>query len=231
MLSIMRILLIIIITTYPFIGFSNSDLLKINSLFNKGILDEKNFLKSIEDQGVDTSSDDFLDIFELYKKGSIEFDIFNDAILNLNQSLNKDLHKSNVRSFKFGKCSGSSLLCDELFKLPEEDLITKIQLDTYNTCEQAISSLEDQDDLFDNATEKQGWREMSRKLFIKNDNFSVVINFLYFIPQYGRNVDVKMYIKGYIGTKQNNCKDFSLYNLGIDVLGRNIGTVDLKEIF
>ena len=227
----MKTLLIVIFIIFPFIVLSNSDLLKINSLFEKGILDEKSFLKSIEGQGVDTSSNEFLDVFELYKNGSIGFDTFNRAVLNLNQSLLKVSNKSNVRFFKFGKCSGSNLLCDELFKLPEEDLITEIQVDTFNTCEQAINTFKDQEDLFDNATEKQGWREMSRKVFIKNDNFSIVINFLYFIPQYGRNVDVKMYIKGDLGTEQNNCKDFVLYNLGIDVIGKNIGTVDLEEVF
>ena len=36
---------------------------------------------------------------------------------------------------------------------------------------------------------------MNRKLFIKNNNFSVVIDYILYIPQYSRNVDIKMYVK------------------------------------
>ena len=151
--------------------------------------------------------------------------------MNLNKSQSIKQSNLNLRTFKFGECRGSSLLCSELFKLPEEDLMTEIPTDDYDSCEEAISLFNEQEDIFDDATEKQGWKEMNRKLFIKNNNFSVVINFLYFIPQYARHVDVKMYIRGDLGTEENTCKDFSLFNIGIDVMGRNIGTIELEEVY
>ncbi len=226
----MNRILIVIFMIIPLVALGNSDLKKINSLFYKGVLDELNYMKSVEDIGIDISTKEFLDVLELFKKGAIDFDTFNSAILNLGENSSKIFKKSNTRSFKFGKCLGSNLLCQELFKLPEDDLVTEIPIDNYNSCEDAINYLKKQEDMFDTATEKQGWREMSRRVFIKNDNFSIVINFLYFIPQYGRNVEIKMYIKGDLGSKENNCKDFSLYNLGIDIFGKNIGTIDLEEI-
>ena len=215
----------------PFIALGNSDLEKINSLFNKGILDEASYIKSINELGIDISSDEFSDVIELFKKGSIDFNTFNDAILNLNKTKSIKQSNLNLRTFKFGKCRGSSLLCSELFKLPEQDLMIEIPTDDYDSCEEAIKSLNEQEDTFDDATEKQGWKEMNRNLFIKNNNFSLVVNFLYYIPQYGGNVDVKMFIKGDLGTEEKACKDFSLFNLGIDILGRNIGTIALEEVF
>lgn len=227
----MKNLLTLTFIIIPFITLGNSDIEKINNLFNKGVFDEASYIKSIKELGISTLSDEFSDVLELYKKGRIDFNTFNDAVLNLNKSQSIKKSNSNLRTFKFGECRGSSLLCRELFKLPEEDLLTEIPTDDYDSCEEAISSLNEQEDIFDNATKKQGWREMNRKLFIKNNNFSVVINFLYFVPQYGRSVDVKMYIKGDLGTEENACKDFSLFNLGIDVMGRNLGTIELEEVY
>ena len=227
----MKNLLILILLLIPFIALGNSDIEKINSLFNKGVLDEANYIKSINELGIRTVSDEFLDVLELYKKGTIDFNTFNDAILSLNKSQSIKKSNSNLRTFKFGECRGSSFLCSELFKLPDEDLMTEISTDDYDSCEEAINSFNEQEDIFDDATEKQGWKEMYRKLFIKNNNFSLFINFLYYIPQYARHVEVKMYIKGDLGTEENACKDFSLFNLGIDVMGKNIGTIELEEVY
>ena len=226
----MKKIFLTLLIMVPLNSFGNNDLIKINNLFDKGVLNEKSYLKSAKDLGLDVSSKEFVDILELYKRGSIEFDSFNEGIVNI-ISLQSNQPLSNIRYFKFGDCRGSSLLCNQLFNLPEEDLITEIPIDSYDTCQDAIKSFKEQEDIFDNATENQGWREMYRKLFVRENNFSVVINFIYFIPQYSRNVDVTMYIKGDLGTEENNCKDFSLYNLGIDVNRRNIGTIDLEEIF
>lgn len=49
-------------------AFSNADLAKINSLFDKGILDEAGYLKSIKELGVNTTTEEFSDILKLYKK-------------------------------------------------------------------------------------------------------------------------------------------------------------------
>ena len=227
----MKNLLTLIFIIIPFIALGNSDIEKINSLFNKGVLDEVSYIKSIKELGISTLSDEFSDVLELYKKGSIDFNTFNDAVLNLNKSQSIKQSNSNLRTFKFGDCRGSSLLCNELFKLPEEDLLMEASIDDFDSCEEAINSFYEQDDIFDDATESQGWREMTRKLFIRNNNFSVVINYILFIPQYSRNVDVKMYIKGDLGTEENACKDFSLFSLGIDVLGQNLGTIEIEEVY
>ena len=40
-----------------------------------------------------------------------------------------------------------------------------------------------------------------------------------------------MYIKGDLGKEENYCKDFSLFNIGIDILGSNIGSIELIEVF
>ena len=227
----MKHLLTLIFIIIPFIASGNSDLEKINSLFNKGVLDDASYIKSINEFGINTSSDEFSDVLELYKKGSIEFNTFSNAILNLNEPLLTKQRVSNLRTFKLVECRGSSLLCNELFKLPEEDLLMEASIDDFDSCEEAINSFYEQDDIFDDATESQGWREMTRKLFIRNNNFSVVINYILFIPQYSRNVDVKMYVKGDLGTEENACKDFSLFSLGIDVLGQNLGTIEIEEVF
>lgn len=126
---------------------------------------------------------------------------------------------------------GDNLLCSELLNLPEQDLLTEISTDDFKSCEDVKISLNEKEDIFDDTTLKQWWRELSRKIFIKNNNFSVVINYFYFIPQYGRNVEVKMSIQGDLGSEENTCKDFSLYNLSIDIMGRNIGTIKLQEVF
>ena len=151
----MKNLLTIIFIIIPCIVLGNSDLEKINSLFNKAILDEVSYIKSINELGINTLSNEFSDVLELYKKGSINFNTFNDAILNLNKSQSIKQSNSNLRTFKFGECRGSSLLCNELFKLSEEDLMTEISTDDYDSCEEVISSLNEQEDIFDDATEKQ----------------------------------------------------------------------------
>lgn len=227
----MKIFFTIFFIFIPFIALGDNDLTKINKLFAKDVLDEANYLKSIKDLGINIHSDEFSDLLDLYKKGSIDFDVFNNAILKLNKPQSNKQSISNYRIFKLDECKGSSLLCDELFKLPEEDLLTKISIDDFDSCEEVIKLINEQEDIFDDATEKQGWREMSRKLFIKKNNFSLVLNYLYFIPQYGRNVNVKMYIKGDLGKEENYCKDFSLFNIGIDILGSNIGSIELIEVF
>ena len=69
----MKNLLTLTFIIIPFITLGNSDIEKINNLFNKGVFDEASYIKSIKELGISTLSDEFSDVLELYKKGRIEY--------------------------------------------------------------------------------------------------------------------------------------------------------------
>lgn len=102
---------------------ASENLSKLNNLYLNGILDKDVYFESLNNLGIDTSNDIFINLFDLFSNQVLDISSYEKSILNLISisgndkeitKNNKDKKLENSMAFKIDKCVGDVDLCTDL---------------------------------------------------------------------------------------------------------------------
>lgn len=118
-----KILIVILILSFNPL-FANDNLNKLNNLFLNGILDKESYFSSINNLGIDTDNETFINLFKLFSNKVLDIKSYEKSLNNLIDILdnndkeiivlkdNTQLKKS--KSYIASDCKGDSTLCSDI---------------------------------------------------------------------------------------------------------------------
>ena len=129
-----KVLILLILTFSFFLANANEKISKLNELYLNGVLDKSSYLGSLENLGVNTSNEIFINLFDLFSDSTLDIESYEKSLVNLialsnqnnssnesvvseHQQLNND---QKIKEYKIVNCRGDSYLCKTLeqVKLP-----------------------------------------------------------------------------------------------------------------
>lgn len=208
-----------------FTFFANGDekISKLNELYLSGVLDKSSYLGSLENLGVNTSNEIFINLFDLFSDSTLDTESYEKSLVNLiglsnqNNSTNKSElfepkklnNDETIKEYKIVNCKGDSSTCKflEQSNLPFflEDKKVVIDRETIQAFIDSDNSLQ---------------RIMSTKNFSKNDTFTHIIQIMHVR---GFLLDFKF--SGYL---EGN--DFFMTGMSLTANGREMNSSDLELI-
>jgi len=99
---------------------ANENINKLNQLFLNGTINQEVYIQSINNLGINTNNDIFINLFELFKQGIIDQNSYESSLSNLSdlairQPEEKVQKLSNeIQSYRIESCNGNIELCGDI---------------------------------------------------------------------------------------------------------------------
>ena len=191
----MKKIIILIIFLFHQSLFANENLNKLNNLYLNGVLNKDTYFDSLNNLGVDTSNDIFLNLFGLFSDRVLDIESYEQSLNNLISISDKNNEKKTIskkaeniatsKSYGVENCKGDSTLCKDLVSTVESikfDLIEdEVKLDTGFL-----------DPLIASDTELVRHMGLKYSRDKKSDDFRIMINILHI-----RGALIRCTFKGY----------------------------------
>jgi hypothetical protein len=155
---------------------ANEDMSKLNSLYLNGVLDKNTYFTTIQNMGIDTSNEIFLNLFDLFSDNVLDLNSYESSLKNLlsvannseveNTSAKVDKNDNNStlkKRYILSNCKGNSNLCDAFAEAPL----------VFEFSNGKVSILESNFDELLNDVELL--RIVNIKTLSKNNNFDIVV--------------------------------------------------------
>lgn len=155
---------------------ANEDISKLNSLYLNGVLDKNTYFTTIQNMGIDTSNEIFLNLFDLFSDNVLDLNSYESSLKNLlsvannseveNTSAKVDKNDNNStlkKRYILSNCKGNSNLCDAFAEAPL----------VFEFSNGKVSILESNFDELLNDVELL--RIVNIKTLSKNNNFDIVV--------------------------------------------------------
>ena len=218
-----KVLICILLIFSSFLANSNEKISKLNELFLSGVLDKSSYLGSLENMGINTSNEIFINLFDLFSDRTLDIESYEKSLVNLitlsnqNSSTNKSVvsetkqlnNNQKIKEYVIVNCKGNSNLCDFLdntylpFSMENKQVVVDREI---------IQGFIDSDNSLQ--------RIMSTKNFSKNDTFTHIIQIMHVR---GFLLDFKF--SGYL---EGN--DFFMTGMSLTANGREMNSSDLELI-
>lgn len=217
----MRKIFIILMVIFHQSLFSEENLTKLNNLYLKGVLNKDTYLDSLNNLGVDTSNDIFLNLFTLFSDRILDIESYEKSVVNLinlsekkndKTSTSKESSNKNLKSYFIESCKGDSSICKQL--VDDKD---KLNFEYKNG--EVYLDLRVLDDLVKSEPSFIRYLPISFKKNANENNFIITANILHI-----QGVIINFILKGYL---EDN--DFYMTKLGMRVNTQEIVDATLKE--
>ena len=221
----------------PWNLFSNEDIEKLNSLFQKEIIEESSYLNSLSEIGIDIKNTDFKKLFELFKDKIINEKNYLIALNKFSKSKETSKNEETQTSGTYEKkyildsCSGNNTVCKDTMKLlgeladsnsKDKDYLFIIKYNENDSCREIF----DLKDFFKKELEEDRDFKYLSQIFFDNENeFSYISKFNLNLTGIGQ-ISINLVLKG---TKSNNCENFEIKSFDIIGHNKNLATFKLKE--
>ena len=208
---------------FTFFANGNEKISKLNELYLSGVLDKSSYLGSLENLGVNTSNEIFINLFDLFSDSTLDTESYEKSLVNLiglsnqNNSTNKSVlfeskklnNDETIKEYKIVNCKGDSSLCEflEQSNLPFFLEDKKVVIDR-----EAIQEFIDSDNSLQ--------RIMLTKNFSKNDTFAHIIQIMHLR---GFLLDFKF--TGYFEED-----DFFMTDMSLTANGKEMNSANLELI-
>lgn len=219
-----KVLIFILLIFSAIFSYADEKISKLNELYINGVLDESSYFGSLENMGVNTSNQIFINLFDLFSDSTLDIESYEKSLVNLialsnqNNTLNnksvvtktEQINNAQIiKEYKIINCKGDSTLCEFL----EESYLPFFMEDKQVVLDRdAIQTFIDSDNSLQ--------RIMLTKNFSKNDTFTHLITIRHIR---GFLLDFKF--TGYI--EQD---DFFMTNMSLTANGKEMNSADLELI-
>lgn len=219
---IMKKFILFILTLFlSYASHANEKITKLNELYLNGVLDKSSYMSSLENLGINTSNDIFINLFDLFSDKTLDIATYEKSLNNLtslssssksdnnlssNQISTKDNNKA-IKLYGLSNCKGASDLCNDLaesefpfYKENDQVVIDKTFVQMVVDSDMSLQSI------------------MGSKNFLSNDKFDHIVRIRHIK---GFLLDFKFggYIEG---------NDFFLTNMSLRGNGKEVISSDLK---
>jgi hypothetical protein len=155
---------------------ANEDISKLNSLYLNGVLDKNTYFTTIQNMGIDTSNEIFLNLFDLFSDNVLDLNSYESSLKNLlsvannseveNTSAKVDKNDSNStlkKTYILSNCKGNSNFCDVFAEAP---LFFEFSNGKVSILESSFDELLNDVELL---------RIVNIKTLSKNNNFDIIV--------------------------------------------------------
>jgi len=218
-----KALIFILLIFNAFLANADEKISKLNELYLNGVLDKSSYLGSLENMGINTSNEIFINLFDLFSDSTIDTESYEKSLVNLialsnqNNSTKKSVvsepqqlkNDQIIKKYKIVNCKGDSSLCKsfEQSNLPfsMEDKQVIIDREIMQAFIDSDSSL---------------IRIMLTKNFSKNDTFTHLVQIMH----------VKGILLDFKFTGYYEEDDFFMTGMSLTANGREMNSSDLEPI-
>lgn len=201
--------------------FANENISKLNSLYLNGVLDKESYFDSINNLGIDTTNEIFLNLFTLFSDRVLDIESYERSVVNLinlsenkvnDTSTAKESKNKNSKSYLVESCKGDSAICKQFIN-DKEPLNFK-----YENGEVYLDSRV-LDDLVKSEPSFTSYLPISFNKKANENNFVITATILHI-----QGVMINFSLKGYL---EDN--DFYMTKLGMRVNSQELVDATLKE--
>lgn len=218
-----RLFICIFFIFFSFFAKGDEKISKLNELFLSGVLDKSSYLVTLENMGINTSNEIFINLFDLFSDRTLDIESYEKSLVNLialsnqNSSTNKSVvsetkqlnYNQKIKKYEIVNCKGNSNLCD---------FLDNTYLPFYIENKQVVVDKEIIQGFIDSDNSLQ--KIMSTKNFSKNDTFTHIIQIMHVR---GFLLDFKF--SGYL---EGN--DFFMTDFSLTANGKEMNSSDLELI-
>jgi hypothetical protein len=123
-----KVLICIIFIFSIFYANADEKISKLNELYLNGVLDKSSYLASLENIGIKTSNEIFINLFDLFSDSTLDLESYEKSLVNLitlsnqnnltNESMISEIQQINndqiIKEYKIINCKGDSSICEFL---------------------------------------------------------------------------------------------------------------------